>query len=147
MPPSTNDPAAKAVRDSGSWEDGEIKPGSKSYGGEDLSNVEADLSDLVAAKVTSYSPAYVFGKSKVTAEVIKEYEEAGFFPASDRRPPSGEEIHVPEADEVVVFRDFFTCGLRFPCDPQLPSILEKFSVKMHQLTPNPFLDLSKFFGL
>jgi hypothetical protein len=46
-----------------------------------------------------------------------------------------------------VFRDFFTCGLRFPCDPLLHAILEKFSVKIHQLSPNSFLELSKFFWI
>jgi hypothetical protein len=30
-----------------------------------------------------------------------------------------------------VFRDFFTCGLRFPCDSLVPAILDKFSVKIH----------------
>jgi hypothetical protein len=43
-----------------------------------------------------------------------------------------------------VFRDFFTCGLRFPCDPLLPAILDKISVKIHQLSPNLFLEVSKF---
>jgi hypothetical protein len=36
-------------------------------------------------------------------------------------------------------------GLRFPCDPVLPSTLEKFSVKIHQLAPNSFLEISKLF--
>jgi hypothetical protein len=44
----------------------------------------------------------------------------------------------------VVFRDFFICGLRFPCDPVLPAILDAFSVKIHQLTPTSFLEVSKF---
>jgi hypothetical protein len=44
-----------------------------------------------------------------------------------------------------MFCDFFTCGLRFPCDPLLPAILDKFSVKIHQLSPSSFLELSKFF--
>jgi hypothetical protein len=87
----------------------------------------------------------VFGESKVTAELIKEYKKARFFLVGDARPPSGEQVPAPEATEVVVFRDFFTCGLRFPFDPSLPSILENFSVKVHQLTPNSFLELSKFF--
>jgi hypothetical protein len=90
-------------------------------------------------------PAFVFGESKVIAALIKEYEQAGFFPVGDTRPPSGEQVPTPEAGEVVVFRDFFTYGLRFPCDPALPSILDKFSVKMHQLTLNSFLEVSKFF--
>jgi hypothetical protein len=40
--------------------------------------------------------------------------------------------------------DFFTCRLRFPCDPILPAILDTFSVKIHQLSPNSFLEVSKF---
>jgi hypothetical protein len=39
---------------------------------------------------------------------------------------------------------FFVCGLRYPCDTLLPAILDKFSVKIHQLTPNSFSELSKF---
>jgi hypothetical protein len=144
-PPSTNDPVAEAVRDSNSREDGEIRSENKSEGGEGLSNVEVDLSELVVAKATSYPPTFVFGESKVRAEIIKEYEKAEFFPAGDGHPPSGEEVPVPEANKVVVFRDFFTCRLRFLCDSHLPSIFDKFSVKMHQLTLNSFLELSKFF--
>jgi hypothetical protein len=43
-PSSTNDPAAEAIRDSGSREDGEIRSENRSGGDEDLSNVEVDLS-------------------------------------------------------------------------------------------------------
>jgi hypothetical protein len=46
-----------------------------------------------------------------------------------------------------IFTDFFTCGLRFPCDPMLIAILDKFSVKIHHLSPNSFLELSKFFWI
>jgi hypothetical protein len=38
----------------------------------------------------------------------------------------------------------FICGLRFPCDPVLPAILDAFSVKIHQLTPTSFLEVPKF---
>jgi hypothetical protein len=60
-------------------------------------------------------------------------------------PSLDEQVPTPEADEVVVFRDFFTCGLWFPCDPLLPAILDKFSMKIHQLSSSSFLELSKFF--
>jgi hypothetical protein len=146
-PSRTDDPAAEVIRNSDSRKDGEIRSEDKSGGVEFLSNVEVDLNELVAAQVKSYPPASVFGELKVTAELIKEYEEARFFPGGDGRPPSSEEVPTPEANEVVVSRDFFTCGLRFPCDFHLPSILEKFSVKMHRLTPNSFLELSKFFWI
>jgi hypothetical protein len=32
-----------------------------------------------------------------------------------------------------------------PCDPLLPAILDKVSVKIHQLSPSSFLELSKLF--
>jgi hypothetical protein len=40
-PPSTNDPAVEAIRDSCSREDGEIRSESKSGGDEDISNVHS----------------------------------------------------------------------------------------------------------
>jgi hypothetical protein len=110
--------------------------------------VDANPKDLVDERnANSYPPAFVFGESKVTADLIKEYEAADFFPVGDACAPSDEQVPTPEANEVVVFRDFFTCGLRFPYDPILPSILERFSMKIHQLSPNSFLELSKFFWI
>jgi hypothetical protein len=76
--------------------------------------------------------------------MIREYEAAGFFPSGTGRAPLDEQIPTPEDGEVVVFRDFFTCGLRFPCDPILHAILNAFSVKIHQLSPTSFLEVSKF---
>jgi hypothetical protein len=76
--------------------------------------------------------------------MIRDYEVAGFFPAGTGRAPLDEQTPAPEDGEVVVFRDLFTCGLRFPCDPILPAILDAFSVKIHQLSPNSFLEVSKF---
>jgi hypothetical protein len=76
--------------------------------------------------------------------LIREYEAARFFPAGSGRAPLDEQIPTPEVDEIVVFHDFFTCGLRFPCNPLLSAILDKLSVKIHQLSPNSFLEVSKF---
>jgi hypothetical protein len=137
LPEGDTSPAASG---SGNREDGEIRSES-----EDIEDVDADLKDLVSAKRSKGLPAaFVFGESKVMTDLIREYEAAGFFPAGSGRAPLDKEIPTPEADEVVVFRDFFTCGLRFPCDPLMLAILDKFSVKVHQLSPNSFLDVSKF---
>jgi hypothetical protein len=107
--------------------------------------VDADPRELIAAKRSkSLPPSFVFGESKVTTNLIWGYEAARFFPAGDGRTPLDEQIPTPEADEVVVFSDFFTCRLRFPCDPLVPAILDKFSMKIHQLSPSSFLELSKF---
>jgi hypothetical protein len=130
-----------SARDSKNREEGEVRSE-----GEDLENVEADLKDLVTAKRSKSMPAsFVFGESKVTTNLIREYEAIGYFPAGDGRAPLDEQVPTPAPGEVVVFRDFFTRGLRFLCDPMLIAILDKFSVKIHQLSPNSFMDLSKFF--
>jgi hypothetical protein len=132
-----------SAHDSDTHEEGEVRSE-----GEDIEDVEADPRDLVSAKRSKSMPAtFVFGESKVTTNLIREYEATGYFPAGDGRAPLDEQIPTPTPGEVVVFRDFFTCGLRFPCDPMLIAILDKFSVKIHQLSPYSFLELSKFFWI
>jgi hypothetical protein len=132
-----------SAHDSETHEEGEV--GSE---GEDLENVEADLRDLVTTKRSkSLRASFVFGESKVTTNMIRGYEAAGYFPGGDGRAPLDEQVPTPAPGEVVVFRDFFTCGLRFLCDPMLIAILDKFSVKIHQLSSNSFLELSKFFWI
>jgi hypothetical protein len=76
--------------------------------------------------------------------MIRECGAAGFFPSGIGRAPLDEQTPTLEDGEVVVFRDFFICGLRFPCDPILPVTLDAFSVKIHQLSPTSFLEISKF---
>jgi hypothetical protein len=124
-----------------SREDGEVQ----SDNGEYIGDVDAGVSDLVKARISGQlPPSLVFGESKVTANTIREYEKAGFFSPGAGRAPLDEQIPTPRDGEVVVFRDFFICGLRFPCDPVLPAILDAFSVKIHQLSPTSFLEVSKF---
>jgi hypothetical protein len=124
-----------------SREDGEVQ----SDNGEDIGDVDAGVSDLVKARTSGpLPPSIVFGESKVTANTIREYEKVGFFSPGAWRAPLDEQIPTPRDGEVVVFRDFFICGLRFPCDPVLPAILDAFSVKIHQLSPTSFIEVSKF---
>jgi hypothetical protein len=130
-----------SAHDSKTREEGEVRSE-----GEDLGDVEADPRDLVTAKRSKSMPTlFVFGESKVTTNLIREYEVVGYFPAGDGRAPLDKQVPTPAPGEVVVFRDFFTRGLRFPCDSMLIAILDKFSVIIHQLSPNSFLELSKFF--
>ena len=60
------------------------------------------------------------------------------------KPPEGETIPKPKAADVVVFRDFFLCGLRFSTARFLLQVLEAFEVQLHHLTPNGIVTLSKF---
>jgi hypothetical protein len=137
LPEGHSSPAASR---SGTHEDGEIRSEE-----EEVGDVDAYVKDLIAAKQSGpLPPSFVFGESKVTTNMIRDYEAAGFFPAGTGRAPLDEQIPTPEDGEVVVFRDFFTCELRFPCDPILTAILDAFSVKIHQLSPNSLLEVSKF---
>jgi hypothetical protein len=111
-----------------SHEDGEVRTDDD----EDIGDVDASISDLVKAKAVGLlPPSLVFGESKVTANMIREYEAARFFPSGTGRALLDEQIPTTEDGEIVMFRDFFICGLRFPCDPILPAILDAFSVKIH----------------
>jgi hypothetical protein len=138
--PPPEEGSSPAASDSRSHEDGEVRTDD-----EDVGDVDANVRDLVKTRPAGpLPPSLVFEESKVTTNMIREYEAAGFFPSGTGRAPLDEQIPVPKDGEVVVFRDFFTCGLRFPCDPILPVILDAFSVKIHQLSPMSFLEVSKF---
>jgi hypothetical protein len=129
-----------AASESRSHEDGEVRTDDK-----DVEDVDADVKDMIRTRPTGpLPPSFVFEESKVTTNMIRDYEAAGFFPSGTGRAPLDEQTPTPEYGEVVVFRDFFTCGLRFPCDPVLPAILDAFSVKIHQLLSASFLEVSKF---
>jgi len=91
------------------------------------------------------APTLRFGPSLMSAALIESYVERGYFPAGVCCPPQGEETPDPQDGECVVFHDFFVAGLHFPLDPKVPEILARFKVKIHQLTPNAFVMLSKFF--
>jgi hypothetical protein len=109
---SEDNPAANASG-SENHEDGEIRSE-----GEDIGDVDADMKDLVATKHSkSLPPSFVFGESKVTANIIREYEASRFFPSGSGRAPLDEQIPTPEADEVIVFHDFLPTDLGFLAIP------------------------------
>jgi hypothetical protein len=59
--------------------------------------MDADPRELIAARRSkSFPPSFVFGESKVTTNLIREYEVAGFFPAGDGRAPLDEQILLPK---------------------------------------------------
>jgi hypothetical protein len=62
----------------------------------------------------------------VTISRIREMVHNGYFVDGMGREPSEETISDPQAEEAVVFEEFFTTGLRMPPHPVLPDILLKF---------------------
>jgi len=68
-------------------------------------------------------------------------------PGFARVPPKTEVYAAPKDDKVVVFKDFFAAGLRFPLDPTVVEIFRRYGVYLHQMTPNSFIWLSLFMRL
>lgn len=80
-------------------------------------------------------------------EVLDGYAASGLFSAGVRlacRAPGQKEVLIPEPYEAVVFWDFFSSGLCFPCEGFLCEVLEWFNLQLHQLTPNVFSRLGIF---
>jgi hypothetical protein len=82
-PEEGGSPAASGSR---SHEDGEVRTDD-----EDVGDVDADVRDLVSTRSSGPLPSsLVFGESKVTANMIREYEAVGFFPSGTGRAPLDE---------------------------------------------------------
>jgi len=129
--------------DSGAASEGEggSQPSQQQQSSESLSAVSADVSDLMAPEKRK---TLLFEPSVVSQSMIDFYVTKGYFAEGVCRPPGAELIPVPETGEVVVFKDFFTAGLRLPMDPIVPKLLEPFNVKLHHFTPNGIVALAKF---
>jgi len=68
--------------------------------------------------------------------------------AGEGRVPPKTEVYVKiEEDEVIVFKDFFSMGLRFPLDYAMVEIFCWYGVYLHQMTPNSMLRLNLFMWL
>jgi hypothetical protein len=101
-------------RGSRSREDGEVQ----SDDGEDIGDVDAGISDLVRAKSSGpLPPSLVFGESKVTANMIREYERVGFFPPGAGRAPLDEQIPTLGTENLLSFATSSYVGSGSPATP------------------------------
>lgn len=90
-------------------------------------------------------PTTFLGPSAMTEGLIVNMVNLGMLSdGTTRAPPSGETSAKPRNDKVVVFRDFFIRGLRFPTDPFFVNILRLYKMYTHQLTPNSFVRLNLY---
>ena len=90
----------------------------------------------------------ILGLSKMTLSLLDDLARRGFVSADDVRSPStGETIAHSRTDEVVVFRDLFTAGLRMPLDPVVVDIFWLFKVFLHQMTPTSIVRLNLYMWL
>jgi hypothetical protein len=83
--PPEEHPSTAASKPS-SHEDGEVRSDDEGVG-----DIDADIKDLIAAKQSGpLPPSLVFGESKVTANVIRDYDATRFFPVGTERAPLDE---------------------------------------------------------
>ncbi|TVU42006.1 hypothetical protein EJB05_08387, partial [Eragrostis curvula] len=87
---------------------------------------------------------YRLNRSRVDEAELAMYVERGYFEAERARCPGDEEILQPKPNEAVVFRDYFKAGLRLPALFILQRVLNAYGIQIHHLTPNAFMQLSKF---
>ena len=71
--------------------------------------------------------SFEFGLSRVTSSDLDDYAMATWFVRDSTRPSGGETIPDPEDDEVIVLKEFFEAGLRFPCEDFVGEVLQCFN--------------------
>lgn len=100
-----------------------------------------ELGDFAESGPARLPSSYHLGRSQVTEDVLDGYVEEGLISSEVRlacRVPGHEEVPAPKAYEAIVFHDFLTAGLRFPCERFMCEVLERFNLQIHHLTPNAF---------
>jgi hypothetical protein len=84
------------------------------------------------------------GRSLMTQADLDALRLEGCFEPGVCRLPGKETTPKPRKNESVVFRDFFTAGLRLPVSKKFADVLAAYGVQIHQLTPNSIPQVLKF---
>jgi hypothetical protein len=109
------------------------------------SDNESEEDDSIMCPI---KPSHVeFGKSIVKADDLVVMKKLWYFGENDDELVrfAGEEIILESReDEVVVFKSFFSVGLRFPLYEMIGEVLKKFEIYLHQLTSNAIVRLSVY---
>jgi hypothetical protein len=123
-------------------EEGEIGEGSEAAAaegsGESLAGMKADPRDLIKPRTC------FIGRSLMTQADLDALRLEGCFGPGICRLPGKETTPKPRKNESVVFRDFFTAGLRLPVSKKFVDILAAYNVQIHHLTPNSIPQVLKF---
>ena len=100
-----------------------------------FASLTASSEDMAPRERTRAPPTCSLEKSGVTDMMTRDMETCGVLEA-------GQTTARPRPNEVVVFRDFFAAGLRFPLDPVVMEVFKLHKVFLHQMTPMSFLRLN-----
>ena len=89
-----------------------------------------------------------WGRSLLTQDTLKGYEESGLISASISWRDAGEESEpLPAAGEVVVFGEHLFRGFTPPGNLFFRQVLDFYKLRIHDLAPNSILNLSNFVTL
>jgi hypothetical protein len=99
-------------------------------------------SENEGAEDRPWRPSHVvFGKSTIKQGKIDAMRGRYFHDISIVRAGGENNVPLPKADEVVVYRSFMKAGLRFPLDKMLVEVLKTFEIYLHQLTPEAIIKM------
>jgi hypothetical protein len=99
-------------------------------------------SENEGAEDRPWRPSHVvFGKSTIKQGQIDAMRGRYFHEISIVRARGENNVPLPEADEVVVFRSFTKAGLQFPLNKILVGVLKFFENFLHQLTPEAIIKI------
>jgi hypothetical protein len=94
-----------------------------------------------------WKPSHVvFGKSTIKQGHIEAMRGRYFRDISIVRVGGENNVPLPEANEVVIFRSFMKVGLRFPLDRMLVEVLKTFEIYLHQLTSEAIIKVGFLYG-
>jgi hypothetical protein len=112
----------------------------------DSSNIESfDVESENEDADRPWRPSHVvFGKSTIKQGQIEAMKGKYFHDISIVRARGESIVHLPDADEVVVFKSFMKAGLRFPLHKMLVEVLKTFEIYLHQLTPEALIKIGVF---
>jgi hypothetical protein len=112
-----------------------------SEGSSDSDDFDAK-SENEGAEDRPWRPSHVvFGKSTIKQGQIDAIRGRYFRDISIVRAGGENNVSLPEADEVVVYRSFMKVGLWFPLDKMLVEVLKTFEIYLHQLTPEAIIKM------
>ena len=115
-----------------------------SEGSSDSEDFDAE-SENEGAEDRPWRPSHVvFGKSTIKHGQIDAMRGRYFRDISIVRARGENNVPLPQADEVVVYRSFMKAGLRFPLDKMLVEVLKTFEIYLHQLTPEAIIKMGIF---
>jgi hypothetical protein len=108
----------------------------------DSSDVQSDNED---AEDRPWRSSHVFEKFTIKQGQIEAMKGKYFHDISIIRVGGESIVHLPEADEVVVFKSFMKVLLRFSLHRMLVEVLKTFEIYLHQLTPEALIKVGVFY--